>query len=384
MKYNRLGKSEIDVSEIALGCEGFVNKSLEETKSLLKYCVDRGINFIDFYSSNPELRTNFGSALKELDIRDKFVIEGHLCSTWKDGQYERTRDIEKTKIAFDDLLTRLQVDYVDVGMIHYIDEEKDFDSVFNGEIIEYAKNLKEEGKIKLIGISSHNPIVAKKAVSTGLIDVVLFSINPCYDVQPASEDCDDLWDSSKYENIDFKIDKDREELYELCEKNDVSLTVMKCYGGGDLLDEELSPFKVALTPLQCINYCLTRPGVSAVMLGMKNEKEVDEALKFENATKDEKDYGAILSKLPRNNMKGKCVYCGHCAPCTVGIDVASVNKYVALVKAEKEIPETVREHYKLLTHHASECIKCGNCESNCPFGVSIIEKMEEATEIFGF
>ena len=119
--------------------------------------------------------------------------------------------------------------------------------------------------------------------------------------------------------------------------------------------------KVALTPLQCINYCLTRPGVSAVMLGMKNEKEVDEALKFENATKDEKDYGAILSKLPRNNMKGKCVYCGHCAPCTVGIDVASVNKYVALVKAEKEIPETVREHYKLLTHHASECIKCGNC-----------------------
>ena len=77
-------------------------------------------------------------------------------------------------------------------------------------------------------------------------------------------------------------------------------------------------------------------------------------------------------------MKGKCVYCGHCAPCTVGIDIASVNKYTALVKAEKEVPETVREHYKVLKHHAGECIKCGRCEKNCPFFVNIIQKMEEA------
>lgn len=384
MKYRSLANSEIKVSEIALGCEGFTNKTLEETKELLKYCFDNGINFIDFYSSNPELRSNFGEALKELEIRKDFIVEGHLCSTWRDGQYERTRDLQKTKEAFEDLLARLQTDYIDVGMIHYIDDEKDFNKVFDGQIMEYAKSLKEEGKIKLLGISSHNPIIAKKAVETGLIDVIMFSINPCYDVQPASEDCNDLWDEKKYENVEFRIDKDREELYEICEKKNVSLTVMKCYGGGDLLDSDLSPFKVALTPTQCINYCLTRPGVSAVMLGVKNVNEVDEALKFESASKEEKDYGTILAKLPRNNMKGKCVYCGHCAPCAVGIDIASVNKYVALVKAEKEIPETVREHYKVLNHHASECIKCGRCESNCPFGVSIIEKMEEAIEIFGF
>lgn len=159
---------------------------------------------------------------------------------------------------------------------------------------------------------------------------------------------------------------------------------MKCYGGGDLLDAELSPFKVAISPIQCINYCLTRPGVASVMLGIKNQKEIDESLVFETASKEEKDYGEILSKLPRNNMQGKCVYCGHCAPCTVGIDIASVNKYVALVKAEKEVPETVREHYKALKHHASECIKCGRCEKNCPFNVGIIKKMEEAVDIFGF
>jgi predicted aldo/keto reductase-like oxidoreductase len=43
-----------------------------------------------------------------------------------------------------------------------------------------------------------------------------------------------------------------------------------------------------------------------------------------------------------------------------------------------------REHYKLLAHHASECVKCGGCETRCPFGVKIIEGMEKAAELFGY
>ena len=384
MKYRKLGRTNIKVSEIALGCEGFSGKSPEETKDMLGYAYNKGINFIDLYSSNPEMRSNLGIAIKELGIRENFVIEAHIGSTWRNGQYERSRNLEANKMAFDDLLERLQTDYIDVGMIHYVDAEDDYKRVFDTEIIEYIKSLKEEGKIKSIGISSHNPIIAKKAAETGLIDVILFSINPCYDMQPASEDCNDLWDSNNYKNIEFKIDKDREDFYEYCEKENIAITVMKCYGGGDLLDSELSPFKVALTTSQCISYCLTRPGVASVMLGTKTNAEIDEALKYEIANKEERDYGEILGKLPRNNMDGKCVYCGHCAPCTVEIDIASVNKYTALVKAEKEVPETVREHYKNLKHHASECIKCGRCESNCPFHVEIIKKMEEAVQIFGY
>lgn len=384
MEYRKLGRTNIKVSEIALGCEGFNGKTVEQTKEMLEFAYKKGINFMDLYSSNPQLRSNLGTAIKELGIRENFVLEAHIGATWKNGQYERSRNLEANKIAFQDLLERLQTEYIDVGMIHYIDNEDDYDRVFEGEIIEYVKQLKEEGKIKAIGLSSHNPIIAKKAVKTGLIDVILFSINPCYDCRPASEDCNELWDENNYKNIKFEIDKDREEFYELCEKEGVAITVMKCYGGGDLLDKELSPFKVAFTPVQCINYCLTRPGVASVMLGVKANSEIEEAIKHEVATKEEKDYGELLSQLPRNKMKGKCVYCGHCAPCTVGIDIASVNKYAALVKAEGGVPETVREHYKILQHHAGECIKCGRCEKNCPFDVEIIKKMEEAVEIFGY
>ena len=77
------------------------------------------------------------------------------------------------------------------------------------------------------------------------------------------------------------------------------------------------------------------------------------------------------------------MYCSHCAPCPVQIDVASVTKFLNLAKAQGQIPETVREHYDVLSHHAGECIRCGGCESRCPFQVPIMENMKEAAALFG-
>ena len=55
-----------------------------------------------------------------------------------------------------------------------------------------------------------------------------------------------------------------------------------------------------------------------------------------------------------------------------------------LTLAQDEVPETVREHYNLLAHHASECIACGRCQSNCPFGVDIVGRMQLAAAKFGY
>ena len=155
-------------------------------------------------------------------------------------------------------------------MIHYVDAEKDFHTVFDHEIIEIAQRLKAEGKIRAIGMSSHNPTVASMAVKTGLIDVVLFSINPCYDLLPPNEDVDTLWAEESYTNALQNIDPVREQFYTLCEREGVGIDVMKVYGGGDLLNKENSPFGRTMTPVQAIEYALTRPGVAAVMVGCKN------------------------------------------------------------------------------------------------------------------
>ena len=381
MEYRTLGRTGLRVSEVALGCEGLMKKNLEEVKAFMDYAYASGINFIDLYSPNPEARTNLGYALKE--TRQNWVLEAHLCAVWKNGQYLRTRKIKDVKEGFEDLLVRLQTDYIDVGMIHYVDAMKDFHEVFDGEIIEYMKGLKAAGKIHFIGMSSHNPLVAMEAVKTGLIDVLLFSINPCYDMLPASENVNDLWDDKKYEHPLHNIDPDRQALYELCLKENVAITVMKAFGGGDLLDASLSPFGVALTPSQCIHYCLTRPAVASVMSGAHTIEEIQQSVAYCSADEQMKDYAPVLANIPKHSFAGNCVYCGHCAPCVKGIDVASVNKFLDLCIAQNEVPETVREHYEALEHHASECIACGSCMRNCPFQVDIISKMKKAVEIFG-
>lgn len=381
MIYRTLGKTGIKVSAIALGCEGFSGKSHEEARRMMDFAIENGINFIDIYASDPEMRSTIGAALH--GRREGFVIQGHVGSVWKNGQYERTRNVADSKAAFQDLLERLETDYIDVGMIHYSDEEADFHRIFDGEFIEFVKELKASGKIHAIGLSSHNPVIAKKAVETGLIDVLMFSVNPCYDMQPPDEDVEKLWADEVYEKTYRNFNPEREALYELCARRGVAIDVMKAYAGGDLLKADLSMFGKAMTPVQALDYALTRPAVAAVMAGCKTIDEIRQALAWCTATPEEKDYASVLANVEKCSWSGHCMYCGHCAPCPKAISVADVNKFLNLAVAQGKVPETVREHYKLLPHHASECIQCGACEKRCPFGVPVREKMKQAAELFG-
>ena len=157
---------------------------------------------------------------------------------------------------------------------------------------------------------------------------------------------------------------------------------MKAFGGGDLLSP-YSPAGKALTAYQCIHYALTRPAVASVMCGARNLQELKNCIAYEDASEAQRDYAAALAALPKINWKGHCMYCGHCAPCPQGIDVASVTQFLNLARVQGAVPETVREHYAALSAKASDCIQCGACEARCPFEVPVRENMRMAAEIFG-
>lgn len=381
MEYRELGRTGIKVSVIALGCEGFVANEGALTEQLLNAAEQGGINCIDLYAPQPEMRSRLGKWLR--GRRGKFVLQAHLCTVWQEGQYKRTREIGEVKASFEDLLTRLATDYIDIGMIHYVDSLEDWEAVAGGPVMAYAREIQAQGKIRYIGLSSHNPAAAMQAVQSGLIDVLMFSVNPCYDLQPANEDCYALWDGKNYDRQLVNMDPEREALYETCSRLGVAITVMKAFGGGDLLDEELSPAGKALTVNQCLHYALTRPGVAAVMSGAHTVDELEKCLEYTTAADVEKDYAAAFAALPKISWEGHCMYCGHCAPCPQGIDVAAVTKFLNLTKAQNSVPETVREHYAALRHHAGECVKCGACEKRCPFKVTVIQNMQEAVKVFG-
>ena len=381
MRYRTLGRTGVSVGEIGMGCEGFLDKPYEQVRELVDIMEAGGVNCIDLYTPNPDFRSNLGRALR--GRREKFVLQAHLCTIWKDGQYKRTRDIAEVREGFEDQLRRLETDHVEIGMVHYVDSMADWEQVENGPVMAYARELKAAGRIGCIGLSSHNPQAALAAVNSGLIDVLMFSVNPCYDLQPAGEDVEELWSPKNYEAPLLNMDPERQELYETCQRLGVGITVMKAFGGGDLLSDSLSPAGKALTDFQCLQYALDRPGVACVMSGARNPEDLRRSIAFEEAPEEQRDYAAALAALPKISWKGHCMYCGHCAPCPKGIQVADVTKFLNLSLAQGSVPETVREHYAALPHGAGECVRCGACETRCPFAVPVMENMRRAAALFG-
>ncbi len=382
MEYRTLGRTGLSVSVVGLGGEYLEGKSRADVKAVFDAAFDAGMNYLDIFMPEPEVRSAIGEAL--VGRRERMFIQGHLCTVYEDGQYTRTRDLEKTKAAFEDLLIRLQTDYVDVGMIHYVDSEEDFKAVFETDILTYALSLKEAGVIRHLGLSSHNPEVALKAVQTGLIDVLMFSINPAYDFEDSASD---IYAQMEFSGLKkegtHKPDSARRDLYAFCESEGVGIVVMKALAGGRLLDAAQSPFREALTVPQCVHYSLTRPGVTSVLVGCATQKEIEAAASYCDASDSERDYSFVFQKNPQIVLAGNCMYCGHCKPCAAHIDIPVVFKLLDLALTAEDMPETVMEHYKALDYTADDCIECQQCEPNCPFGVKIAERMSRARRVFG-
>ena len=379
MKTRRLGKTELMVSEIGFGGEWLERHPEQEAIDLIRYAEKQGINIIDCWMPDPKSRDIIGKAIA--DSRDKWYVQGHIGSTWQDGQYVRTRDMRHVKPAFEDLLRRIGGGYIDLGMIHYIDTQEDWNSSMNGPFIDYVRHLRDTGVIRHIGMSTHNPRIAKMAVETGFIEMILFSINPAFDMKPASDDLTAMF--ADYDASLSGIDPERASLYRLCEEKDVGITVMKGFFGGRLFDAATSPFGAAFTPVQLIHYGLTRPGVCSILCGYDTPAQIDAAVAYETATDDERDYASVIAHAPLHAYRGQCTYCGHCAPCPMEIDIAMVNKFYDLAVQQPAVPDSVRQHYLALGATASACIGCQGCEERCPFGVPVAERMVKTAELFG-
>ena len=382
MEYRKLGNTGIEVSEIAFGAEFLVERPYEDTKVLIDACEEHGINFVDCWMSEPDVRSHLGRAIKP--NRKNWVIQGHIGSTWQNNQYVRTREMDKVIPAFEDFMERFQMDTLDFGMIHYVDQLDDYNEIMEGPFIDYVRKLKSDGTIKHIGLSTHNPDIGLLAAENPEIELLMFSINPAFDMFGTMEDIEEYRKEDAYDREFSSLNPKRAELYELCEKNGTALTVMKGFAGGNLLSDETSPFGVALTPVQCIHYCLEQKGVSSIFVGVKTVDELEESLKYCNASDDEKDYAEVLKNAPKHSFEGQCTYCGHCQPCASEIDIAMVNKLFDLAKNHDEVPASVQEHYNNLKFNATDCIACGDCELRCPFNVHIVDVMLDAQDLFGF
>lgn len=361
--YRVLPHTQTKISTIGIGSSAIHESSSDEIQRIFDYAADRGINLVDTVMSDFSAAALMGKAME--GKRDKFVTQMHIGATYPGDTYTRTRNAAQVKEGFEKQLKTFRIDYSDIGLIHYVDQDGDYDDMLNNGLLDYAQKLKQDGVIRNIGFSSHSVDMCHRFLDTGLIDVFMFSINPSYDFVSSGSG--------------MTLDEGRKKLYERAQQMGVGITVMKAYGGGRLLSDASSPFGKAMTPVQCIQYCLDRPAVVSVIPGVRHMMDVKTAMLYYSASPEERSYTDIL-RAKVQNMDGVCIYCGHCQPCIKAIDIAAVNKFYDLAQAGDAL---AKEHYLQLPHKAGDCIQCGHCEPRCPFHVAIRERMKQTKAYFG-
>ncbi len=380
MQYRPLGKTGLSASAVGLGAEHLDKKPYAAVEETVHAALEAGINIMDLFMPGEEVRLNIGRALGSR--RKDMIIQGHIGSCDINDQYDRSRDVAVCQAYFEALLRLMNTDYIDLGMIFYIDSEEEYLAAFDSPYIDYVQKLKREGKILHIGASSHEPAIAARMVETGLIETLMFPVNLAFDLLPPN--ADDMFTALEngFKSGDLTgFDEARQNLYRLCELKGVGITTMKTLGAGKLISAEHTPFEKPMTVVQCVHYALSRPAVASTLLGCTSRKEVESAVAYFGATDAEKDF-TLAANGKAAMFKGACVYCNHCQPCPAEIDIAKVHRALDIARLGGTAIQNAKAQYAALEAPASDCIECGACQSRCPFGVSIIQNMREATGVF--
>jgi len=165
-KYNPLGNTGLKVSDVSFGAISLFDSNV------IRYAYDLGVNYFDTAESYLRMQSEkfVGEALG--DVRSKVIITTkHSFPPQFKDQFKKERIIQRVENS----LSRLQTDYIDIAMIHNI---SDLSLLENQELQAAYSQLKEQGKIRFTGFSTHNPkLTLKQALTSDFPQVILVIYN---------------------------------------------------------------------------------------------------------------------------------------------------------------------------------------------------------------
>ena len=286
MKFRTLGRTNLKVSEIGLGTEYLFRQPKKTVVSVLQKAIENGINYFDIVFNVSEYIDNICSAIKA--FKDNIIITCHLGSVEDNGKVQRSRNIKDCEQTFLKNLPKFGKDYIDIINLQFI-KEKEYESIgSSGGLLNLAKKLQKEGKVRYLGMSTHNASIGKKAALSGHFDMIMTQINMV-----------------NHHN------KESNELLTICNKKNIGLVAIKPFAGGKLLQRTrtvtIAKYQSGgislkkkipsdMTPIKCLNYTLSQNAISTVIPGVKNVNELDELLMYLHASEEEKDYSTLINE----------------------------------------------------------------------------------------
>ncbi len=342
-QYRTLGKTGLKVTQVGFGC------MITSDPTVVERGIDMGITYFDtarvYQSGNNERMV--GAVLK--GKRDKVVLS--TKSTSRKGA-DAMKDLETS-------LSLLGTDHVDIWYMHAVDDPKEV----TDDLIATWESAKKQGKIRHIGISTHQPnAMVDRILQAGKFEVVLSVYN-------------------------FTIGTNSDAAFDRLNKAGIGLVAMKVmapaareYGfKADTSGRMQRPGG----PLAALKWVLRNQRFGTTIPSMVDNDQLEtnfRALTEPYGPSDAK----ILARIDEDIRPLYCRMCYQCnGQCPKGARVPETLRYLSYADFYGQFP-LGREHFQTLPVAAREvrCSDCGSCAVQCPNGVRVGERMRRAQEMF--
>jgi predicted aldo/keto reductase-like oxidoreductase len=351
--YRRFGRTEFQVSDIVLGTGKIQGEAGER---IARLAIDRGVNYFDTAPdySGADSENAMGKAIR--GQRDGMFIATKFCTPT--GHLPPGTPVARYKQVIEDSLGRLGTDYVDLVHIHSVDS---VDRLMDPNVHEAFDRLKQDGKVRFLGFSSHTPNlveVASAGIDSGRFDVMMLAYHH------------GMWTP-----LDSLIERARSE-------QDMGVVAMKTlkgakhHGLAGFQEEEDAYSQAAL------KWVLSNPNVSCAVISFFEMQHVDEYLHASGRGMSDRDLAVLRSydeKIAGTHCQAGCGECLGSCPENLAInDVLRHRMYFEDYGWEKEGMRL----YSQLEKNASVCASCSApCLGTCPIGIPIAERTREAHEL---
>ncbi|WP_034327811.1 aldo/keto reductase [Alkaliphilus transvaalensis] len=332
MEIRKLGRSNLQVGVIGFGGIPIQRLEEEDAKKIIALAGKEGVNFIDSARGYGESERLIGKGIE--GNRDHWIIATKTMS----------RDYEAMKRDIEISLTNFGVDTIDLYQFHLVKTKEQLDQILAPDGAYRAlKEAQEAGKVREIGITSHNVEVLELAVETDYFSTIQFPYNI--------------------------VERQGEDLFRRAAERDIGVIIMKPLAGGALDNGSLA-----------LRFVLDNPNISVVIPGMDKIEEI-----YENANVGKTFSPLVEADRVRINEITKqlgtsfCRRCGYCLPCPQSIDIPT-QFLMEGYYSRYELQDWAIERYGGLPVKASNCVHCGICESKCPYNLPIREMLKNVVE----
>jgi aryl-alcohol dehydrogenase-like predicted oxidoreductase len=361
IKYNELGNTGLMMSDISFGTGGL------PSASMILRAVDRGINYFDTAPDYGPSEKYIGKAMKKIQ-RDKMIIASKFCTPYSYPSHLPQGRSKSVYIkAVENSLSRMNTDYMDICFVHAIGEqsaskEKEMKRLLDENMLSAFADLKKAGKVRFLGVSSHGPNHMEEllmaAVKSGRFDMIMPSFN-------------------------FMSFPGLTDVLKETEKRSVGVVAMKTLAGAkdSDFDSKGAPFAPA-----AFKWVLKHPGVNGLVITIKTVSDLNLYLtasgkKF--TASDKKTLDLYASRFGTEYCRTGCSECE--SSCPDGVAIATALRYRMYFK-DYSMEKTAMKSYAGLEAKAENCSSCKtrNCDSSCPYGLSVSAALRDAHDSLSF